>query len=425
MNKVPLELANTIVDPKAYGDGKRIDDCFTAMRKSFPLSIAEPEGSYPFWVVTQQADILSVSKQNDLYHSGDRPPIWLPIESEKRTRALMGGSPHLVRTLVHMDNPEHAEFRRVTNTWFQPQNLRNFEPRIREIAKGFVERMAEHGERCDFAADIAFLYPLHVIMEIMGVPSSDEPRMLRLTQELFGAADPEKNRLGKEVTTPEEFLAQAQATVGDFMEYFMAMTEDRKKCPRNDIASTIANGTVNGEPMGELEAMSYYMIVATAGHDTTSATTSGGMWALCENQDQFRKLKANPNLVPGQVDESLRWVTAVKHFMRSATADTELGGQKIAKGDWLWLAYPSGNRDEAVFDKPFSYDIERHPNRHIAFGYGGHACLGQHLAKMEMRIFWEELMARLESVELDGTPRNTDANLVCGPKTLPIRFKMK
>jgi hypothetical protein len=210
----------------------------------------------------------------------------------------------------------------------------------------------------------------------------------------------------------------------DFMTYFNAITEDRRKSPRDDLASVIANGQVNGAPLGHLEAMSYYIIAATAGHDTTSSTTAGALWALAENPDQFRKVKADPALIPGLVEESIRWVTPVKHFMRSATADAELAGQKIAKGDWMMLCYPSGNRDEAQFADPFRFDITRSPNKHVAFGYGAHVCLGQHLGRMEMRILWEELLPRLESVELDGAPRNMVANFVCGPKSVPIRFKM-
>ena len=169
--------------------------------------------------------------------------------------------------------------------------------------------------------------------------------------------------------------------------------------------------------------MSYYIIVATAGHDTTSNTTTGGLWALLEDPDQFDKVKNNPGQIDGFVEESIRWVTPVKHFMRTATGDTELRGQKIAKGDWLMLCYPSGNRDEEHFDNPFKFDVERSPNKHVAFGYGAHICLGQHLGRMEMRILWEELFPRLKSIELAGTPKRTEANFVCGPKSVPVRYQ--
>ncbi len=261
-------------------------------------------------------------------------------------------------------------------------------------------------------------------MEVLGVPESDEPRMLKLTQELFGNADPDLNRSGKTITDAGEGVDSIQSVVMDFMMYFNAITEDRRAKPRDDLASLIANGKINGEPMGHLEAMSYYIIAATAGHDTTSSTTAGALWALAENPDQFAKVKADPSLISGLIEESIRWVTPVKHFMRTATADAELAGKKIAKGDWLFLSYPSGNRDETVFEDPFSFKVDRTPNKHIAFGYGAHICLGQHLARMEMRVLWEELLSRIDSVELDGTPTRMTANFVCGPKSVPIRFKM-
>lgn len=420
---ISTELANTIVDPFAYANGDRVDQAFAQLRREAPLAVAQPDGFDPFWVVTRHADILEVERQNDLFHNGDRSSVITTIAADKKVREMMGGSPHLVRSLVQMDNPDHMAYRRVTQGSFLPQNLRVLEARIREIAKGFVDGMLAKGGQCDFARDVAFLYPLHVIMEVIGVPETDEPRMLKLTQELFGSADPELNRTGSVIGDTGTGVDTIQSVVMDFMTYFMAITEDRRANPRQDLASVIANGQVNGQPMGHLEAMSYYIIAATAGHDTTSSTTAGAMWALAENPDQWAKVIANPTLINGLVEESIRWVTPVKHFMRTATADAELAGQKIAKGDWMFLAYPSGNRDEAVFEDPFSFKVDRTPNKHVAFGYGAHVCLGQHLARMEMRILWEEIFARVDSVEMDGEPRRMVANFVCGPKAVPIRFK--
>ena len=421
---IPSEIAWDVVDPKAYADGKRVDDAFAWLRKNAPLDVAKVEGFDPFWVVTRHADILLAERQNDLFHNGDRSTVLTTIEADQKVRAMMGGSPHLVRSLVQMDNPDHMNYRRLTQAWFMPQNLRKLEDRIREIARGFIDKMAAHGTECDFARDVAFLYPLHVIMEVLGVPEIDEPRMLKLTQELFGNNDPEVNRTGKEMQDTDEALAAIQGTVVDFMTYFNEMTEDRRRNPREDLASVSANGAIEGQPLGHLEAMSYYIIAATAGHDTTSNTTAGALWALAENPDQFRKLKDDLSLIPSMIEESISWETPVKHFMRTATADTELGGQKIRQGDWLFLSYPSGNRDEAVFNDPFAFQVDRSPNKHVAFGYGAHVCLGQHLGRMEMRVLWEELLPRLESVELNGTPRRTSANFVSGPKSVPIRFRM-
>ncbi|ABI77391.1 cytochrome P450 family protein [Hyphomonas neptunium ATCC 15444] len=421
---IPEHIAREVIDPKAYADGKRVDDAFTWLRANAPLDVATVEGFDPFWVVTRHADILNIERQNDLFHNEDRSATLTTIESDKRVREMMGGSPNILRSLVQMDNPDHMQYRRLTQAWFMPQNLRKLEDRVREIARGFIDQMAAKGTECDFARDVAFLYPLHVIMEVLGVPPIDEPRMLKLTQELFGTQDPDVNRAGKEVGTTDDALKMINETIFDFMTYFNAMTEDRRQNPREDLASVIANGAVYGQPLGHLEAMSYYIIAATAGHDTTSNTTAGAMWALAENPDQFRKVKDDLSLIPSMVEESIRWETPVKHFMRTATDDTEVAGQKIAKNDWLFLAYPSGNRDEAVFDDPFTFKVDRSPNKHVAFGYGAHVCIGQHLARMEMRVLWEELLPRLHSIEMAGKPQRTQANFVSGPKSVPIRFKM-
>jgi hypothetical protein len=249
--------------------------------------------------------------------------------------------------------------------------------------------------------------------------------MLKLTQELFGAADPDLNR-SHEGTVEREAtdLDDLQATIADFFMYFKGITDERKAKPTEDLSTVIANGQIDGAPINDFEAMCYYVIVATAGHDTTSSSTAGAIWGMCEYPEAFAKLKADPALIPGLVDESIRWVTPVKHFMRSATEDTELRGQAIAKGDWLMLCYPSGNRDEEVFEAADEFRPERSPNRHLAFGYGAHLCLGQHLAKMEMRILWEELLPRLSSLEFNGEPSRAEASFVGGPKRLPIRYQM-
>jgi len=418
---VPPDLAATLVDPTAYAD-HRIHDTYRWLRANNPLGVARPEKHRPFWVVTKHAHIQTISRQNELFHNADRPTTLASIDFEERVRKITGG-PNLVRSLVQMDAPDHPKYRALTQGWFMPANLSKFEPRIREIARSTVQRMAARGGACDFVADVALGYPLHVIMEILGVPERDEPRMLKLTQELFGPQDPDTARI-RDALTAEQFAAMLQAVVNDFATYFRAITEERRRDPRDDLATVIANARINGDYMPELDITSYYMIVATAGHDTTSSSTAGAIWALAEDPAQFARVKDNPDLIPGLVDEAIRWMTPVKHFMRSATADTELGGRKIAKGDWLMLCYASGNRDEEVFEDPFAFRCDRKPNRHIAFGYGAHLCLGQHLAKLEMRILFEELLPRLKSISLDGEVKMTQAVFVNGPKKLPIRFEL-
>jgi len=415
---VPPELGATIVDPAAYADG-RAEAAFTRLRREAPLAQVRAEGYAPFWAVTRHADILEAERRSADFSSGDLP---VTLTSRAARARAETSTPPMPRTLVSLDGGEHRALRQLTQGWFVPQNLRKLEARLRQLARASVDRMAALGGECDFARDIALYYPLRVIMEILGVPERDEPLMLKLTQEMFGGEDKELNRSGAEVD-PAAALEGVRDAVMEFVGYFNAMIEDRRKSPREDLGSVIANGRIDGEPLGFPEVVGYYLITATAGHDTTSNTTATGLWALAERPDLLARLKADPALIPAHVEESIRWASSVQHFMRAATADVELGGQRIAKGDWLMLCYTSGNRDEAVFDNPFAYDINR-PARHLAFGYGPHVCLGQHLARMEMRIFWEELLPRLERLELAGAPVRSSATFVGGPKHVPVRYRM-
>jgi len=250
--------------------------------------------------------------------------------------------------------------------------------------------------------------------------------MLKLTQEMFGVNDPDLNEKGTGAyAIQDEEQELDMSTLWKMMEYFNKLTAERRANPTDDLSSIIANATIDGEPLDPLGSMGYYIITATAGHDTTSSSTGGGMWALAEHPEEFAKLKADPALLGLFIDEAIRWTTPVKHFMRQAQADAEIGGHSIAKDDWLMLCYASASRDEAVFDDPDVFRADRKPNRHIAFGYGAHLCLGQYLARMEMRILFEELLPRLDWVELDGDPAMSKATFVNGPKRLPIRFGMR
>ena len=411
----------TVVDPKGHADPARLYDAFAWLRKNEPFARAELPGFDPFHLVTRHADILEISRDNQLFPYGSYPSTLAPHVAVENGRAAKAAGRPLLYTLVQMDEPDHMKYRALTQGWFMPQNVRKLEDGIRTLARAAVARMQELGGECDFVNEVALHYPLRVIMEILGVPHEDEPRMLRLTQELFGATDPDLRR--QEGDESEESRAMAiQATLADFFNYFNTLTESRRASPRDDVASVVANAQIDGQQISAFDAVSYYVIIATAGHDTTSSSTGGAMWALAERPQELAKVKANPALIPGLVDESIRWTTPVRHFMRSAAQDTTVGGHAFKADDWFMLCYPSGNRDETVFDDPLEFRVDRSPNRHLAFGYGPHVCLGQHLAKMEMRILWEELLPRLKSVELAGDARLSEANFVNGPKKLPIRY---
>ena len=414
MNK---EDFKKIAYPETYADEKELHNIFTFMRKNDPVSWVEPDQYRPFWAITKHEDIIEIEKQNELFINDPRTTL-MDIPTEDAIKEFTGGSHLLVRSLVHMDNPDHQLYRSLTQKWFAPPNLESLKKDIRNIAKEYVNKMVDHGNECDFAKDVAIFYPLRVIMSILGVPKEDEPRMLRLTQELFGGRD-------EDMIRDESETSSESNTITDFFEYFTALTEDRRKNPTNDVSSVIANAQINNEQLGHLEAMSYYVIIATAGHDTTSSSTAGGILALIENPEQLSKLKNNPNLMTSAVEETIRWVTPVKNFFRTATQNYDLKDRKIKKDDSILLCYPSGNRDEEIFDDPFQFKVDRSPNRHLAFGHGAHLCLGKYLAKIEMEIFYEELFKKIENIELNGEPEWVKASFVSGLKSLPIRYTLQ
>jgi cytochrome P450 len=420
--QLPADVAKALTDPKAYGEWNGLHEKFAWARANAPLAVAEVPDYDPFWAVTRHADIMEVSRNNKIFASGARQTTLTmkAIDALVRTQIPDG---HLIKSLVQMDAPDHMKYRLLTQTWFMPKNLRILEDRIREIARETVDHMLSLGDECDFARDVALHYPLRVVMNILGVPREDEPRMLLLTQQLFGSTDPELNRDRAEITDPVAGLQMLNFVVADFENYFKELTASRRQNPQEDVATVLANSTVNGAPIPDRELNGYYIIIATAGHDTTSASTAGAMMELARNPALFERFRAADVDKAGLIEEAVRWTTPVQHFMRSAVEDTELNGQKIKAGDWMMLCYASGNRDEAVFADPFTFNPDRAPNTQIGFGFGGHVCLGQHLARMEMRILMEELLPRLASVELTGDPARVESVFVGGLKRLPIRFK--
>ncbi len=429
MPSLPTEIAAALVDPKAYGEWDGLHQKFAWARANLPLAIAENPNFDPFWAVTRHADIMEVSRNNARFSSAARSPTLTDKAGWEIVKAITpNGDGHLIRSLVQMDAPDHMKYRLLTQSWFMPKNIKALESRIRDIARETVDKMlAKTGANgvgeCDFAKDVAAFYPLHVVMSILGVPPEDEPRMLMLTQQLFGPTDPDINRAREAITSPEQAIQMLRFVIADFENYFSGITADRRAHPRDDLASVIANGMVNGAPIPDREANGYYMIVATAGHDTTSASTCGAIMELARNPALFARHRDGTADSASLIEEAIRWTTPVQHFLRTATEDCELAGQRITKGDWLMLCYASGNRDEAVFDDPFTFNPDRSPNNQIAFGFGGHVCIGQHLARMEMRILMEELLPRLKSLELAGEPARVESTFVGGLKRLPIRFQ--
>lgn len=409
------QAARVFTDPSAYADEPRLHAALTHLRANAPVSLVDHRPYRPFWAITRHADIMDIERDNELWINEPRP-VLAPADADDLQRSLLDSGMGL-RTLIHMDDPHHHKMRSIVSDWFRPKAMRAMKARIDELAKRYVDEMLRIGPECDFVQDIALNYPLYVIMSLLGLPESDFGRMLRLTQELFGGDDDEYRR----GITPEEQLP----VLLDFFAYFNALTADRRENPTEDLASTIANARIDGEPLSDLDTVSYYVIIATAGHDTTSAAIGGGLRALIEHPDQRERLRADLQLMPTAVEEIIRWVTPVKEFMRTATADTEVRGVPIAKGESVYLSYVSANHDEEVFDNPFAFDVGRDPNKHLSFGYGVHFCVASALARMEIDSFFRELIPRLDAIELTGEPQLISTTFVGGVKHLPIRYRLR
>lgn len=423
---VPEEIGRAVIDPAAYSAWDPLLDQFDILREE-GLQVARVVSSAdlhePFWLVSGFDEVMAASKDNTTFLNHPKPTVFTLRSTDALARAITGGSPHLVQSLVQLDAPLHPKLRRLTQDWFMPKNLRMIEARTRKIAEATVERLLAAGGEGDITKIVSSPYPLHVVMQILGVPEEDEQRMLVLTQQMFGGQDEELNQSGIKDLPPEMIIQIVAGAVKDFEAYFAALAAERRKNPTDDVATVIANGTIDGQPLDDVVTAGYYIITASAGHDTTSASTAGAMLALARDPEQFARVKADRSLLAGIVEEAIRWTTPVQHFMRTASADTELGGQKIAKDDWLMLNYVAANHDPSQFPDPRRFDAAREGNRHLAFGAGAHQCLGLHLARLEMRILFEVLLDRLESVELAGEPARAKSTFVGGLKRLPLRWK--
>ncbi len=422
---VPAEVGRAVIDPKSYGTWDPLLDQFDALRASTPVArVVAPEDEHePFWLVSGFDEVMKVSKDNATFLNNPKSAVFTLRIGDMLARSITGGSPHLVDSLVAMDAPKHPKLRRLTQDWFMPKNLSKLDGEIRKIANESIDRMLAAGEEGDFIPLVAAPYPLHVVMQILGVPSEDEPKMLFLTQQMFGGQDEDLNKSGLKDLPPEQISQIVAGAVAEFERYFAGLAAERRQNPGEDVATVIANAVIDGEPMSDRDTAGYYIIVASAGHDTTSASSAGAVLALARDPDLFARAKADRSLLPGIVEEAIRWTTPVQHFMRTAARDTELGGQHIAQGDWLMLNYVAANHDPAQFPEPRKFDATRPANRHAAFGAGSHQCLGLHLARLEMRILLDVLLDRVESLELAGAPRRVNSTFVGGFKALPLRWK--
>jgi cytochrome P450 len=403
-----------LVSPARYERGYP-HETWSRLRRESPVHRCEPPGYGPFWAITRHADICDISKRPDVFLNA--PGIVVLDEEQMRQQQEQPGF-NGMKTIIEMDPPAHRSFRKVASGWFTPRSLARLESVVEDSARSLVDSLAEEGDgECDFVTRVAAAHPLRILSQSLGVPRDDEPYILRLTNELFSGDDPEFQR---EAASRQERFAKLGM---EFFDYFSKIIADRRANPRDDLASVLANASVDGAPMGPVETLGYYLIVFTAGHDTTRNAISGGMLALLENEGELARLRRDPSLAASAVEEIVRWTTPVNYMKRTAARDVELRGRRISAGDELMLCYASANRDEEVFDEPFSFRIDRSPNRHLGFGIGEHFCLGAHLARRSQTALFGEIARRVERIELAGEPERTKSSFVAGIKHLPVRYR--
>ncbi len=420
----PDEIARAIILPQSYG--RPLEEVVIPagewLRKNMPIARAKVEGYDDAWLISRHADIQQVAKDNELFHNGDVNPLFNSQADDRFARELTGGTTRTLDSFSYMDPPEHTGYRGALGDYFQPRVIREkYEQVFTRLARELVAELMDYDGECDFVQDFAAHYPTRVTMAVLGVGPEDHGKMLRLTKEFFGGADPAMQR--------EEFkgLADAQsrqwaATVQEFYGFFQSMREQRQAEPEDDLITFVEALQANGEPWPEHIKNGFLATVAPAGIDTTASAIAGAIVAFTRFPDQFELVKSDAKLLPGLVDESIRWTTPTKNFMRNATRDTELNGIPIKATDRICMMLFSGNRDEDVFERPHEFDAARRPNPHLAFSHGPHVCLGQHIAKTEMRILFGELLPRLKSIELAGEPEREQSNLVSNWRSMPVRF---
>lgn len=404
-------LGSIFADPAAYADPEGWYAAAKRIREESPILKVSVAGFPDFWAITRHEDVMEIERHPEIFTNAPVPTL-APADRV----AAMEQTP--VKTLIQMDGDQHKANRNIVNDWFKPGNLKGLQERIDTLAQHSVDRMVELGGRCDFVNDVALHYPLQVILSILGLPADDYPRMLKLTQEMFGAEDPDIARMGEDEAMLNVLL--------DFVNYFTALASDRRAHPTEDLASVIANAEIDGQPLADLDMLGHYVIIATAGHDTTSSAIAGGLLALIEYPDQLELLQAHPELIDNAADEIIRYVSPVKHFMRNCQEPFTLHDVTFQPGELLYLSFASANRDEDVFPDAARLDVRReNASSQLAFGFGRHFCLGAHLARMEIRAIFKELLARIDHIELAGEPRWTHAYFVEGPKSIPITYQVR
>ncbi len=381
-------------------------DWFTTLRREAPVYWHEgSDAGKGFWTLTCYDDVVAVNRDHETYSSARGAVfMWdIPPEALEQQRTLM----------LNMDPPLHTRYRRLINRGFTPRMVAELEKTMRERTIEIIDRVAVRGE-CDFVVDVAAELPLQVIADLMGVPQEDRHKLFDWSNRMIGAEDPEYG-------VTEE---QAQTASMELYEYASTLAAQRRAEPTDDLISVLTRAEVDGERLTDFEVDLFFLLLSVAGNETTRNLMSHGLLALVEHPDQLERLRAHRALLPSAVEEMLRWASPVMNFRRTATRDHMIRDQEIRAGDKVVIWYISANRDETVFRDPFTFDIERSPNEHVAFGGGGpHFCLGANLARLEINVMFDVLLDRLHDLEITGPVSRLRSNFINGIKHIPLRFR--
>lgn len=394
MEKVAKALTAQLLDPSLYeGDPHPY---LARLRAEAPVAW---NGEAGFWALSRHRDVLEVSRDHQRFCSG-KGILVFEIGVEYPTPP----------TMMHTDPPEHTRYRKLVQPGFRPSFIRSLEPSVRARARALIEKI-EPGSPVDFVTAVSVPLPLQVISDLLGIPEEDWGRFFEWSEAAIpGATDwPEDKR---------------QALHEEMVAYLLEATRRRRGDPRDDIVSELANATVDGDSLTDAELAMFLVQLLVAGNETTRNMLSGGLVALAADGNQWSRLVGDPSLVPTAVEEMLRWTTPVIYFMRTATRDTEVGGEHISAGDPLVLLYASANRDERAFGPTAgAFDVGRDPNPHLSFGFGAHFCIGAALARLEGRVLLEELLARFSALEPAGQVERTASPVIAGLRHAPLAFK--
>ncbi len=398
-----------IIHPDYFAAHGYPHEAWRRLRLEAPVFWYEGFTPLSFWAITRHREIAQVSCQPQLFASGPRTEIVAAADAPQ------------VHGLITMDPPEHGRFRQLVIERFMPRALGALRAQVEEVAREVLDALearAAEGE-CDFVRAVAEPFPVAVVAWMLGVPNEDRGLVRRWTNEVVGALDPEFHRGEQNAQA-----TQARA-VGEMIAYLGDLLAQRRADPTEDLISFLAHARPAGGPVPNAEIIAFAVLLMIAGNETTRNATSGGLVAFLEHSDEWQRLRADPVLLPAAMEEVLRWTSPVVHFARTATEDALLCGQKIRAGDALGLFYASANRDEEVHDEPFAFRIDRSPNRHLAFGVGEHVCLGAHVARLELRAIFAELLRRLEYCELAGPVVRLRSATTGGLKSVPVRYRLR